>query len=267
MDWGALGINLAVSAAAAAAVLGATAAIGFAKRRHRVVDGAWGLGFAAVAAVTFAASAGDGDPVRRWIVLALTAAWGARLSVHLIVRNWGEPEDRRYERMLEGAGPAVVLAKVYLLQGLLVWFVSLPVQVAQYDPDPVGALAFLGAAVWAVGMAFETVGDAQLAAFRRDRVNEGRVLDSGLWRYTRHPNYFGDACVWWGLYLLACGTWPGVAMVLSPLVMTWFLASKTGKPLLEEHLSRTRPAYAGYVRRTSGFIPLPPKSSPSQRSR
>ncbi|GAB4005696.1 hypothetical protein GCM10029992_54330 [Glycomyces albus] len=138
VDWGALGLNLAVSAAAAAAVLGATAAVGFAKRRHRVVDGAWGLGFAAVAAATFAASADDGDPVRRWIVLVLTAAWGVRLSAHLIVRNWGEPEDHRYERMLEGAGPAAVLAKVYLLQGLLIWVVSLPVQVAQYDPDPVG---------------------------------------------------------------------------------------------------------------------------------
>lgn len=262
IDWNALGTNLAATAATALAVLLITFAIGTARGRHRVVDTAWGLAFAAIALTTLVLSHDHGDPVRRWLVTALTVAWGLRLAVHLTARNWGEPEDRRYAAMLDDAkGPRSLYAlrMVYLLQAALAWFVSLPVQFAQYDPSPPGPLLWAGAALWTVGMVFETVGDAQLQAFRRNRANSGRVLDIGLWRYTRHPNYFGDACVWWGLYLTACGTWAGAGTVLSAAVMTYFLAAKTGKPLMESHLSSSRPGYAAYVRRTSGFFPLPPK--------
>ena len=141
------------------------------------------------------------------------------------------------------------------------WFVSLPVQVAAFEPSSPGVLAWVGVLVWAVGLAFEGVGDAQLTRFRNDPATRGQVLDTGLWRYTRHPNYFGDACVWWGLSLVAFDAWPGVLTVLSPLAMTWLLAKGTGKPLLEKDMSSRRPGYAEYVRRTSGFVPLPPRKA------
>ena len=117
----------------------------------------------------------------------------------------------------------------------------------------------MGAALWAVGFAFETVGDLQLTRFSSDPANRGRVLDTGLWRYTRHPNYFGDACVWWGLSVVAFSAWPGILTVLSPVLMTWLLARGTGKPLLEKDIGSRRPGYREYVERTSGFLPLPPR--------
>src|SRR6185312_10702217 len=117
----------------------------------------------------------------------------------------------------------------------------------------------VGVALWLLGFTFEAVGDRQLDRFRADPANRGRVLETGLWRYSRHPNYFGDACVWWGLYALAALAWPGPLTVLSPLLMTWLLTAKTGKPLLERHLTGRRPGYADYVARTSGFVPWPPR--------
>jgi steroid 5-alpha reductase family enzyme len=139
------------------------------------------------------------------------------------------------------------------------WFVSLPVQAAMYEHARLSAVTWLGAAVWAVGFGFEAVGDAQLRRFRADPANAGRVLDRGLWRYTRHPNYFGDAVVWFGLWLLACSHWLGLVLVACPLFMTNMLVRHTGKRLLEKHMARSKGAeYADYVRRTSGFIPWPP---------
>lgn len=132
-------------------------------------------------------------------------------------------------------------------------------QVAQYDADHLTAVSYVGVAVFAVGLFFESVGDLQLARFRRNPANNGKVLDHGLWRYTRHPNYFGDACVWWGLWALAADSWIGVATVICPLVMNYLLLKKTGKPLPKAHLSTTRPGYVAYIERTSGFIPLPPR--------
>jgi steroid 5-alpha reductase family enzyme len=149
--------------------------------------------------------------------------------------------------------------KVYLTQGAVMWFVSLPVQVACFEPAPLGPVAWVGVLLWLVGFFFETVGDWQLTRFRNDPASKGQVLDTGLWRYTRHPNYFGDACVWWGLSLVAFTSWPGVLTILSPLLMTWLLAKGTGKPLLEKDMASRRPGYADYVRRTSGFVPLPPR--------
>ncbi|MEU6247999.1 DUF1295 domain-containing protein [Glycomyces sp. NPDC047010] len=262
-DWSALADNLAATAAISLAAFLIAFAIGAARDRHRVVDVAWGAVFAAIAIAGLTMSAGHGDPVRRWLVTAMTVVWGLRLAVHLLVRNWGEPEDRRYQAMLgaaKGSRNLYALRTVYLLQAAVAWFISLPVQLAQYDPAPPDALFLIGVALWAIGLVFESVGDAQLRAFRRDRANRGLVLDKGLWRYTRHPNYFGDACVWWGLYLTACGTWPGAATLLSPVLMTYFLVAKTGKPLMESHLSATRPAYAAYTRRTSAFWPRPPRN-------
>jgi len=208
-------------------------------------------------------TAGAGaDEVRRYVVLALTAAWGLRLSAYIGWRSRGHGEDPRYAAMLQRAGgspSAYALRAFFLPQAVIAWFVSLPVQAAMSERSAFGALGAVGVATWAVGLFFEAVGDAQLAAFKRSPANRGEVMDRGLWRYTRHPNYFGDACVWTGLYLIAAQQWPGALTVLSPLTMVWFLAAKTGKPLLESNLTKTKPGYADYVRRTSGFFPLPPK--------
>ena len=254
-----LGGTLLVTAAVTLVAMTATFGIALARKRYDTVDTFWGLGFALVALVSL--PLGDGPLSLRLVVTALTVIWGVRLSLHLHLRNHNLPEDPRYVRMAERAGPnpaAKIFVRVYLVQAVVLYFVSLPVQFAQYGTG-LGVLGWLGVAVWLVGFAFETIGDEQLRRFKADPSNRGQVLDTGLWRYTRHPNYFGDACVWWGLYLLACSTWPGAATILSPIAMTYTLARGTGKPLLEKGMARTRPAYASYVERTSGFFPLPPK--------
>ncbi|KFG06294.1 MULTISPECIES: DUF1295 domain-containing protein [Streptomyces] len=262
--WGVFGVNLAWSAAAALTVMLVTFALAVRVGLHRIVDIAWGLGFTVVAVVSFAASAAqdEGDPVRRLLATALTAAWGLRLAVHIARRGRGHGEDPRYEAMLAkatGNRNVYALRMVYLLQGALVWLVSLPVQAAQYVPGRPSALAWAGAGLWAVGLCFEAVGDAQLARFKAGAEGRGRIMDRGLWAWTRHPNYFGDFCVWWGLFLIACGS-PGAAAVsvASPVVMSLLLIRGSGKRLLERHMA-DRPGYADYVARTSGFFPLPPK--------
>ncbi|MBQ0925008.1 DUF1295 domain-containing protein [Saccharopolyspora endophytica] len=245
----------AVPLALAVALFAVTATFVIARLRGRydTIDTTWGAGFALIAAVSFATGRTGALPA------AVVVVWGIRLAVHLHRRNAGLPEDPRYVEMAAGARrfPALrMFARVYLVQGVVMWFVALPVLFA--GPG-VGVFTAVGAAVWAVGMFFEAVGDEQLRRFRADPANAGRVLDRGLWRYTRHPNYFGDACVWWGAYLMACQHWPGPLAVLSPLLMTWLLARGTGKPVLERRLREHRPEYAAYVERTSGFLPLPPK--------
>ncbi|MFF4650594.1 DUF1295 domain-containing protein [Streptomyces sp. NPDC001380] len=263
VDGGAFAVNVAASAGAALVVLLGAAAFGVRKGLHRVVDIAWGLGFCAVAGVSYALSAGHGDGGRRLLVLVLVLVWGLRLSGHIAARSRGHGEDPRYEKLLSKAPPerrtAYALRMVYGLQALLVWFVSLPVQFACYVPHPPGVLAWTGTAVWAVGVFFEAVGDWQLTRFRSDPANRGQVMDRGLWRFTRHPNYFGDACVWWGLFLLAADAPAGWATLPSVLVMTYLLVNGSGKPMLEKQMHATKPGYAEYVARTSGFFPLPPR--------
>lgn len=260
--WGAFALNLAWAAAAALAVMLVTFAVAVRKGVHRVVDIAWGVGFTAVALVTYAASTGQGDPGRRVLVTALTAVWGLRLAAHIARRGRGHGEDPRYEALLAkapGSRNLYALRMVYLLQGALVWLVSLPVQAAQYVPGAMTGLAAAGTALWAAGLFFEAVGDAQLARFKADPANRGRIMDRGLWRLTRHPNYFGDFCVWWGLFLIACDEGASAAVSLvAPLVMSFLLIRGSGKELLERHMAE-RPGYAEYVARTSGFFPWPPR--------
>lgn len=254
--------NLAASAGVVVLLLGTVFAISVRRDRHDLIDIAWGPGFVLVAITTFALSAGEGDLLTRILLTSLTAVWGLRLAVHIALRNLGKPEDRRYVAIRARArgNPHLHLVRVvYLPQGVVMLLVSLPVQFGQYGSGPPVWLVAVAAAGWLTGFAFEAIGDAQLRRFTADPANRGRVLDHGLWRYTRHPNYFGDATVWWSLYLLACGTWAGVATLPAPVVMTFLLAKGTGKPLTEKHLSGTRPGYADYVRRTSGFFPLPPR--------
>jgi steroid 5-alpha reductase family enzyme len=249
-----LGGTLLVTAGVTLVAVVVTFAIARARKRYDTIDTFWGLGFAIVALAAF--PFGDGPLPLRLVVTALTVVWGVRLSVHLHLRNHKLPEDPRYARM--GSGPLRMFVRVYLFQAVVLYFVSLPVQFAGYGTG-FGVLGRLGVLVWVLGFVFETAGDEQLRRFKADASNKGKVLDTGLWRYTRHPNYFGDACVWWGLYLLACSTWPGAATILSPVAMTFTLARGTGKPMLEKGMAKTRPAYARYVERTSGFFPLPPK--------
>jgi steroid 5-alpha reductase family enzyme len=259
---GSFAAGLAVTAVAVVVLFAGTFVVAVRRRKHAIVDVVWGVGFVVVAAVSFAVSAGDGDGGRRLLVLGMTAAWGVRLAVHIGLRTRGHGEDPRYEALLAkapGSPAQYALTHVYLVQAAVLWFVSLPVQVASYQRRGPGTLAAVGVALWAAGLFFEAVGDWQLTRFRSDPANRTKVLDTGLWRYTRHPNYFGDACVWWGLFLVAADRWPGVLTVGSPLLMTWMLVNVTGKPLLEEGIGRRRAGYAEYVRRTSGFLPLPPK--------
>ena len=253
--------SLPWTALAVLMVLGVTLAVAVAQGRHSVMDVAWGPGFVAVAAVSFVLSAGSGDDARRLLLLALTGIWGIRLGTHIGRRARGGHEDPRYAAMLDGAPGSrnvYALRRVYLPQGVVMFFVSLTVQVGMFSTGPVGALAAAGVLCWLIGFFFESVGDWQLARFKADPSRRGTVLDTGLWRYTRHPNYFGDAAVWAGLFLIAADSWPGLLTVLSPALMIWTLAGKTGKPLTEQAMSG-RPGYREYVESTSGFIPWPPR--------
>ncbi|MFE3447155.1 DUF1295 domain-containing protein [Nocardia sp. NPDC059180] len=229
--------------------------------RYNVVDVTWGLGFVLVAMV--AAAIGDGSPVRKALMLALVAIWGLRLSLHLQRRTAGRGDDPRYVALLDrhGQRPSTALARIFLPQGLTQWLVSLPVQVsaAADATSGVGWVAVgVGVLVWSVGIAFEAVGDYQLTRFRANPRNRGRVMDRGLWAWTRHPNYFGDCCVWWGIWLVAASSWPGVLTIVAPLAMTYLLVYGTGARLLE-HTMRDRPGYRDYQRRTAYFFPMPPR--------
>lgn len=226
-----------------------------------IVDVFWGLGFVMIALWTERHT--DGALARAWIVTALVTLWGCRLAAYLLWRNWGGGEDYRYQAMRRHYGtrfPLVSLFVVFGLQGVLMWTISLPVQYAVASPAPVelGGLDVIGTALVLVGLAFEGIGDWQLARFKADPANRGQVMDRGLWRYTRHPNYFGDAVVWWGLYCFALAT--GHAWtIIGPAVMTYLLTRLSGVPLLEKKLGKTRPGYADYVARTSSFVPMPPR--------
>lgn len=237
-------------------------------RLHRadIVDVAWGLGFVLVAWVTRLVS--DGNEARSTLLVAMTTVWGVRLALHVGWRARRLQEDRRYATMRRRLGErfeAVSLYSVFLFQGLLMWVVSLPVQIGQVfeRPERIGLAGVLGLAVWAVGMFFEAVGDWQLARFRSKPWNEGRVMATGLWRYTRHPNYFGDFCVWWGIFIVAATTNPGMASVVGPLLMTVLLMKVSGVPMTEQHL-KNRPGYADYVARTNAFFPGPPVGEPER---
>ena len=253
--------SLPWAAAGLAVLLAGTFAVAVRQNRHSVIDTVWGLGFVVVAAISWLLSAGQGDDGRRLLLLVLVAVWGARLAVHIGLRSRGGHEDPRYVDMLSsapGSRNAYALRRVYLPQGVVLFFVSLTVQVGMFNTGKLGWLAVLGVLLWILGFVFETVGDRQLAQFKADPVRRGTVLNTGLWRYTRHPNYFGDAAVWAGLFLVVADSWPGLLTILSPALMTWTLAGKTGKPLTEKAMSR-RPGYREYIESTSGFLPLPPR--------
>jgi steroid 5-alpha reductase family enzyme len=224
-----------------------------------IVDVAWGLGFVGVAWVAFAT--GDGDGGRRTLLAVLVTVWGLRLAGYIGARKLRHAgEDARYGAWRTRWGDRfwiVSLFNVFLLQAVLVWVVSLPVQGASAQDGGLGVLDWLGVALWAVGLFFEGVGDAQMARFKADASHRATVMDRGLWRYTRHPNYFGDFCVWWGIGLIALSSGAWWSLV-GPAVVTLLLTRVSGKDHLERSMS-SRPGYAEYVARTSGFVPLPPR--------
>ena len=260
--------TLALAAAVAAGAMVLLWLASLVTRDASIVDIFWGPGFVLVAWAVFAWVGAhdlpDGGEARRWLLVSLVTVWGLRLGGYLAYRNLGKGEDYRYVAMRDKAGGRfwiVSLFKVFLLQGLFLWVVSLPVQAGQLPstPDGLGPLAVIGAVMWAIGLFFETAGDAQLARFKADPANKGRVMDRGLWRYTRHPNYFGDFMVWWGIYLVALeghGTWWAFA---GPLLMSFLLLRVSGVAMLEKTIGTRRPGYEEYVRRTSAFFPRPPR--------
>jgi len=253
----------AVDAVAVAILILLTWLLSLVLRDASVIDVIWGPAFVVVAVVS--ALTGHGASSRRWLLVALTALWGLRLGYHIARRKLSErTEDKRYVAMREAHPNNFALwslSSVYTLQGVLVLIVGLPLEVAADRPAPLGLTIAPGLALWAVGLTFEAVGDAQLTRFKADPASRGQVMDRGLWRYTRHPNYFGDACVWFGLWLVALpagGTW---WTVISPAVMTVLLVRVSGAGLLERDIGNRRPGYADYIRRTSGFVPLPPRGA------
>jgi steroid 5-alpha reductase family enzyme len=269
MDWGGLAVNVFASALVLLVLLLALWRLAVRLHDVSIIDIFWGPGFAVVGAVTLAL--GSGPVSRRLLLFVMTAAWGLRLGGYLWRRNHGKGEDARYtamRRRVPGDFNRYALVHVYLFQGVMLLVVSMPVQVGGYltKPAALAAPASLGVAVWALGLVFESVGDLQLARFKADPTSAGQVMDRGLWRFTRHPNYFGDACVWWGIWLVVCVHWAGVLTVFAPTLMTFLLVRVTGKQLLERRLGRSRPGYADYVARTSGFIPRPPRAQRSVKA-
>ncbi len=240
-------------------------ALSLAIRDSSIADIFWGLGFIAIA--LFTASISEGLECRRTLVLVLVTVWGLRLALYIGWRNWGA-EDPRYARLrqhVESNGGNYAwhsLRSIYLLQGFFMWLVSLVLIAAMIidTPTKIGALAYIGAGIWLIGMIFETVGDLQLARFLGNDDNAGKVLDTGLWRYTRHPNYFGEACVWLGFLLIAVENPLGWVGLISLATIYYALLGPTGKGLLERRMSKKRPDFEDYKRRTSAFFPLPPKS-------
>lgn len=237
-------------------------AISVAVRDAGIVDILWGFGFVVVAWVSWLVT--DGHDVRAALLVFMATAWGLRLAIHLAFRNIGQEEDFRYQSMRRRAGDRfwiTSLVRVFGLQGAVMWVVSLPLQLGISEADRGWVpLWVIGAVVFAVGFGFEAVGDWQLTRFKADPASAGRVMDRGLWRYTRHPNYFGDATAWWGIGLVAASTPIGIVGLVGPAVITWLLLRISGVPMLERSLKRKREGYAEYVQRTSAFLPRRPKS-------
>jgi len=259
---GPFGVTVLVTAAALLVMQAVTFLVALKLGRHAVVDTAWGIGIALAALVSLLASAGHGQPARRYLLLTASVLWGLRLAGYVTWRNRGKGEDPRYRDLLsraKGNQNVYALRTVYLLQAAILWLACLPVQAGMLERAQVGPLVVVGGLLWMAGFVFESVGDWQLARFKADPAHQGLIMDRGLWRYTRHPNYFGDFCMWWGLFLIALGSWAEVPAIVAPLLMTYILTRGTGQRLTDQRMAATRPQYADYAARTSGFIPLPPR--------
>jgi steroid 5-alpha reductase family enzyme len=255
-----------VMLASAAVVVGLVIAVWLTSlplRDASIIDSFWGLGFVAVAWTCVAV--GHGCEGRRLLLAALVSVWGLRLAIHITRRNHGKGEDPRYVAMRERDGNRFWLTslyRVFLTQAVVLWIISLPLQAGGSlgGGRRLGVFDLIGAAFWLIGFAFEAIGDYQLDRFKADPGNRGKVMDRGLWRYTRHPNYFGDATLWWGYGIVALGAgWGAVWGLAGSALDTLILTRVSGKPVLEKDIEQRRPGYRDYIERTSGFFPLPPK--------
>jgi steroid 5-alpha reductase family enzyme len=232
------------------------------------IDSFWAFGMVVMVTLTYVQSI-DGVNARKILILILVSIWGLRLAVHLFTRWRKEGEDPRYKRiigsLMEKKGWSFAkasLLQVFLLQAPLLFIVCLPAQLGPISSEPasLGLLAWIGAAFAIIGICFESIGDWQLRQFRADPNSKGKVLDTGLWRYTRHPNYFGDCLTWWGIFLIAAETSIGRWSLPGPVLLTFLLVKWSGVPMLEYSLKKRRPGYEEYIRKTSSFFPLPPKA-------
>jgi steroid 5-alpha reductase family enzyme len=240
--------------------------ISLVKKNASIVDMFWGLGFILIASLTYTQA--SGYPARQLPLVLLTTIWGLRLSLHILARNWGKAEDRRYQawRAKQGESfPWVSLFTIFGTQALLLWVVSLVVQLGQLSPVPSRLTIWdaLGILVWGVGFGFEAVADWQLARFKADPNNKGKVMNRGLWAYSRHPNYFGETLIWWGLFFITFSTPYGYWAIVSPLTITFLLLKVSGVTLLEQTITERRPEYREYMKNTSSFIPWFPKCKES----
>jgi len=236
--------------------------LSLALKNASIVDIFWGLGFVIVAWLSFYRA--EGYLGRKLLICALVTVWGLRLAIHIAGRNWGKGEDRRYQAWRASYGPRfwwVSLFTVFGTQGILLWVISLVAQAGQISPEPSRWVwqDTLGLLVWAIGFFFEAAGDWQLARFKADPANRGKVMNRGLWAYTRHPNYFGECLMWWGLFLIALATPVNIWTIISPLTITILLLKVSGVTLLEKSIVETRPKYRDYMESTSAFIPWFPK--------
>lgn len=230
-------------------------------KNSSIVDIFWGTGFVIVTWAAFVLTP-EGFTTRKWLLNMLVTIWGLRLSLHILTRNWGKPEDFRYQVWRKEAGAAWwwrSFFKVFFLQGFILWTVATPLLAAQISaqPDYLTWLDYMAVPLWLIGFTFEAAGDWQLAHFRANPANKGKVLDNGVWRYSRHPNYFGDAAQWWAYYLIALAA-SGWWTIFSPILMTTLLLRVSGVTMLEKSLKEEKPGYKAYVETTSEFIPWIP---------
>jgi steroid 5-alpha reductase family enzyme len=230
--------------------------------RHDVslVDRVWPVCISGAGLVYFVLL--QGHTPRGLCMAVLGTAWAVRLGLYITARNWGHGEDRRYQAIRARNQPGFAFKSLYLvfaLQAVLAWIVSAPFLPGMAAVQPLGWIDVVGIVLALFGIFFEAIGDAQMARFKADPANEGKVMDGGLWRYTRHPNYFGEACVWWGLWLIAIGGagLSGAWTTVSPLLMTWLLLKVSGVRMLEADIGERRPAYRAYIARTNAFVPGP----------
>jgi len=230
------------------------------KKRNDIADIAWGLGFVLLAWVSFAIS--ESMSSRGILVGVLVTVWGTRLAWHIYSRNRGKPEDYRYAAWRKEWGSSFFVRsffQVYMLQGVLLYLVVMPVLFINYSrAGSIGLLDLVGCAVWITGFLFESFGDAQLARFIKDPANKGKLIQSGLWQYTRHPNYFGEVTQWWGIWLIALSVPGGWMSIIGPITITFLILKVSGIPMLEKKMAE-KPEFADYSKRTSMFIPLPPR--------
>ncbi|MEM7344279.1 MAG: DUF1295 domain-containing protein [Chloroflexota bacterium] len=228
-----------------------------------IIDIAWGAGFV-IAVWFYFWLTPEGALPRKWLITGLATVWGGRLALYLLWRNWGEEEDWRYQSFRRAGGERWwlrSLVTVFGLQGTVMWIVSAPLLVAQLSPTPAALtwLDYLGVIVWGIGFFFEAVGDWQLARFKANPANQGKLLTDGLWRYTRHPNYFGDAVQWWGFFLIAASVPFGYLTIICPIIMTFLLMRVSGVVLTERRLKSVKPGYETYIATTNTFVPGLPK--------